>query len=66
MKGTIKSLNERGFGFITVAGMEKDLFFHTSALVGLTFLDLKQGDELSFEIETASDGRQNAKNVNRV
>ncbi|HBB43825.1 MAG TPA: cold-shock protein, partial [Candidatus Yonathbacteria bacterium] len=27
MKGTIKKVTDKGFGFITAEGMEKDLFF---------------------------------------
>ncbi|MCX6712457.1 MAG: cold shock domain-containing protein, partial [Candidatus Vogelbacteria bacterium] len=37
MTGTIKTLKENGFGFITAEGMEKDLFFHRNALVGANF-----------------------------
>ena len=49
MEGTIKNLTDRGFGFITVEGEDKDLFFHSSELVGITYRDLKVGDEVSFE-----------------
>ena len=49
MEGTIKNLTERGFGFITVEGEDKDLFFHGSELVGITYKDLEVGDKVSFE-----------------
>jgi len=49
MEGTIKNLNEKGFGFITIEGEEKDLFFHKNELVGVTFEELKTGDKVSFE-----------------
>ena len=33
-EGTIKRLTDRGFGFLSTGG-PKDLFFHSSALVGV-------------------------------
>lgn len=33
MKGTVKFFNEKGFGFIKVIGMKKDVFFHKTGLV---------------------------------
>ena len=35
-EGTIKKLTDKGFGFIKTAG-DKDLFFHSSALQGVSF-----------------------------
>jgi len=50
MEGTIKTLiPEKGFGFITVDGEEKDLFFHRSELQDIAFEELKEGDKVSFE-----------------
>jgi len=49
MEGTIKNLTDKGFGFITVEGEEKDLFFHGSELKGVTFSELAIGDKVSFE-----------------
>lgn len=46
-EGTIKRLTDKGFGFIDVGG-GKDLFFHTSALQGVRFEDLKTGQRVSF------------------
>jgi len=47
-EGTIKRLTDRGFGFIeTQSG--KDLFFHSSALVGVSFEALRTGQRVSFE-----------------
>jgi cold shock protein len=57
MTGTIKKLNERGFGFIEQEGQTGDLFFHKSALVEpLTFEDLKEGDSVSFSVQPAKEG----------
>ena len=65
MTGTIKRLTPNGFGFIGVEGMEKDLFFHSNALVGVTFEELREGDVLSFETEESPKGL-NAVNVKRA
>jgi len=62
MTGTIKTLKENGFGFITAEGMEKDLFFHRNALVGVNFEDLKEGQSVSFDVEDSPKGK-NAVNV---
>ena len=65
MTGTIKRLTDKGFGFITPEGQDKDLFFHSSALVGVTFTELKVGDAVSFETEESEKGPR-AKNVSRA
>jgi len=49
-EGKIKRLMDRGFGFISYDESEKDLFFHSSALKGIKFDELKEGDIVSFEI----------------
>ena len=45
--GKIKKLTDKGFGFIETAGGE-DLFFHMSAVEGVRFEDLQQGQSVSF------------------
>lgn len=62
MTGTIKRLTDKGFGFITGEGLEKDLFFHSNSLVGITFNELKEGDMVTFETEQSPKGL-NAVNV---
>ena len=64
MEGTIKNLvQDKNFGFITVEGREKDLFFHANSLVaGLSFAELKVGDKVTFE-EADSPKGPNAVNV---
>ncbi|MES2059816.1 MAG: cold shock domain-containing protein, partial [Patescibacteria group bacterium] len=37
MKGTIKTLTDKGFGFISREGEAKDLFFHSKELRGVTY-----------------------------
>lgn len=65
MTGKIKTLTDRGFGFIAREGEEKDLFFHSKDLSGVTFDELKVGDEVSFEVVQGEKG-PSAKNVSRV
>lgn len=66
MTGTIKKMiADKGFGFITAAGLEKDLFFHSNSLVDVTFDDLREGDAVSFEMEDSPKGK-NAVNVQRA
>ena len=64
MQGTIKRLTDRGFGFITYEGAEKDLFFHSNELKNVQFTDLKEGDKVTFEIAESPKG-PNAVNVNK-
>ncbi len=56
MTGTIKTLTDRGFGFIASEGMAKEIFFHSSSLVGTTFEQLKMGDTVSFDTEDSDKG----------
>ncbi len=65
MKGTIKTKTDRGFGFISQEGEEKDLFFHSKDVVGTTFDELQVGDAVTFEVVTSEKGL-NAKNVARA
>ena len=65
MTGTIKKLIDKGFGFISREGESKDLFFHSKSLVGVRFDELKEGDEVSFEVEDSPKG-PNAVNVSRT
>ncbi len=70
MQGTIAGKNdEKKFGFITPEGMEdvkaNNVFFHFSALEGVTFEELQMGDKVEFE-KQASDRGDRAVNVKRV
>ena len=65
MNGVIKKKTDKGFGFITVEGQDKDLFFHSNSLVGVTFDELQEGDRVTFEIEESQKG-PNAVNVQRA
>ncbi|MSR71185.1 MAG: cold shock domain-containing protein [Candidatus Taylorbacteria bacterium] len=65
MTGTIKTLTDKGFGFIAREGEAKDLFFHSKDLNGVTFDALKEGDTLSFDVVDGEKG-PSAKNVTRA
>jgi CspA family cold shock protein len=64
-EGTIKRLTDRGFGFISYEGAEKDLFFHSNEVKNAQFNELKEGDKVTFEIADSPKG-PNATNVNKV
>ena len=65
MTGTVKKKTDRGFGFISVEGQAKDLFFHSNDLSGVTFNELQEGDAVSFDVVEGQKG-PSAKNVKRV
>ncbi|KKT91055.1 MAG: Cold shock-like protein [Candidatus Jorgensenbacteria bacterium GW2011_GWA2_45_13] len=65
MTGKIKTLRDKGFGFIAREGEVKDLFFHSNDVVGVTFDELKEGDTVNFEVVDGEKG-PSAKNVERI
>lgn len=65
MKGTVAKKTDKGFGFIRVEGREKDLFFHSNSLVGITFDEVTEGMMVSFDEENSPKG-PNAVNVQRA
>ena len=65
-EGTIARLvTDKHFGFIKVAGQEKDLFFHSNELVGVSFDALQEGDKVTFEVGESPKG-PNAVKVSKV
>ena len=46
-EGNIKRLTDRGFGFID-NGSDKDLFFHSSNLEGVSYKELQKGQRVSY------------------
>ncbi len=46
-EGTIKRLTDKGFGFIDT-GRDKDMFFHSSNVEGVSFEDLQEGQQVSY------------------
>ena len=63
--GTIVRLTDRGFGFISREGEDKDVFFHSNELKNVQFNELREGDKVTFEVEQGQKGL-NAVNVNRA
>jgi CspA family cold shock protein len=65
--GTIKTITDRGFGFIKPENGREDIFFHRSSLVGTTFEQLRQGDQVTFTAEDDPRGKgMRASNVQVV
>ena len=65
MTGTIKTLTQKGFGFIAREGETKDLFFHSKDLSGVTYDELQVGDQVKFDVVDGDKG-PSAKNVQRA
>jgi len=65
LKGTIKRvIRERGFGFIS-AEDGREIFFHRSALEGMDFDTLEEGNSVEFNVEKGPKGPR-AVNVSMV
>lgn len=62
MNGTIKTKTDKGYGFISRQGEEKDLFFHSTDLSGVTFDELQEGATVTFDVVEGEKG-PSAKNV---
>jgi len=66
MTGKVKTITDKGFGFITNdEAPDKDVFFHSSALQGVTLDELQVGDAVTFEVEDSEKGPR-AVNVARA
>ena len=58
-QGTVKFFNsEKGFGFIKHSDSDKETFVHVSGLIN----DIKEGDQVEFELQNGKKG-MNAVNV---
>ena len=55
-EGTIARLTDKGYGFISRDGEEKDLFFHANELVDVEYNDLNEGDAVTFEVADGPKG----------
>lgn len=63
-EGTIKRITDKGFGFIE-DGTGKDMFFHSSALDGVRFEELREGQQVSYNVGEGPKGPR-AENVRLV
>ncbi|MBU0976289.1 MAG: cold shock domain-containing protein [Patescibacteria group bacterium] len=64
--GTVKTVTEKGFGFIKQDDADKDVFYHENSLSGdLADRKLRVGDKVKFEIEQTEKG-PNAINIELV
>lgn len=62
--GTVKWFNStKGFGFIAPENGKRDVFLHISALERAGIRDLKDGQAVTFDLETGRDGRESATNI---
>ena len=62
--GTVKFFNnDRGYGFITNEEGGKDAFVHISAVERSGMTSLREGQKLTYELETGRDGKQSATNL---
>jgi len=54
-EGTIKRLTDKGFGFIDSGG-DKDLFFHSSSVEGVSYDELQEGQRVTFNEASGQKG----------
>jgi len=65
LKGEIKRvIRDRGFGFIS-AEDGKEIFFHRSALEGIEFDALEEGNSVEFNVERGPKGLR-AENIKMI
>ncbi|MFO1303202.1 MAG: cold-shock protein [Burkholderiales bacterium] len=64
--GTVKWFNEsKGFGFITPEDGSKDVFAHFSAIQEKGFKTLREGQQVTFDVQAGPKGPQ-AANIRSV
>jgi CspA family cold shock protein len=62
--GTVKWFNAtKGFGFIEPEGGSKDVFVHISAVERSGLTGLKDGQKVTFDVQSGRDGRESAENL---
>lgn len=62
--GTVKWFNAtKGFGFIEPEDGKQDVFVHISAVERAGLTTLKDGQAVTFDLESGRDGRQSAGNL---
>ncbi len=64
-RGTVKWFSDhRGYGFITAEG-QQDVFVHFSAIEGIGFRTLREGELVEFELRASERGAE-ASHVTKV
>jgi CspA family cold shock protein len=63
-EGTVKRKTNRGFGFIRT-NRGSDIYFDMSAVDGITFAELREGQRVSYN-EITSGSRKRAENVKPI
>ena len=59
--GTVKWFNAtKGYGFIESEEQASDVFVHITAVQAAGMTDLKEGQKVSFELETGRNGKTSA------
>jgi CspA family cold shock protein len=62
--GTVKFFNaQRGYGFISPDDGSKDAFVHISAVERAGLATLREGQKVTYELETGRNGKTSAENV---
>ena len=59
--GTVKWFNAtKGYGFIEAEDQSSDVFVHITAVQAAGMPELKEGQKVSFELETGNNGKTSA------
>ena len=59
--GTVKWFNAtKGYGFIEAEVQSSDVFVHITAVQAAGMTELKEGQKVSFELETGNNGKTSA------
>ena len=62
--GTVKWFNaQKGYGFITPSDGSRDVFVHISAVERAGLSTLKDGQQVSFDLERGQQGKTSAVNL---
>ena len=66
MQGTVKWFNgQKGYGFITPEGGEKDVFLHISAVQKAGLANISDGQRISYDV-VENRGKTSAENIRLI